>query len=131
VHRIVGTSQVCNRRSDITGLLAFSGRHFAQVVEGAAADVDLLVDRIARDPRHHAMKILQRLEGVRSRSFGTWAMHLLDSMSHAEEIEVLFDESTATAKHAVQLLEAITAEARWRNADDMLPVPQPTPEPVG
>src|SRR5690606_34825257 len=105
VHRIVGTSQLRNRRRSLTGLLAYSGRHFAQVVEGSAAEVDELLGTISRDPRHQQMTVLQRLEGV-PRRFGNWSMHLVDSVARADEIEHLFSAtgSAATAA-AIALLD--------------------------
>jgi hypothetical protein len=121
VHRIVGSSQVRNRRRQVTGLLAYSGRHFAQVVEGSADDVDGLLSSISNDPRHQEMKILQRLERA-ERRFGNWSMHLVDSVARADEIERLFDTPSSTgATDAMQLLDAITADVQWHHADDLAP----------
>lgn len=120
VHRIVGSSQVRNRRRQVTGLLAYSGQHFAQVVEGSAAEVNELLDSISGDPRHQQMKVLQRLEGV-PRRFGNWSMHLIDSVACSDEIEKLFNtpDETVPASTAAQLLDAIAADAQWQHADDV------------
>jgi hypothetical protein len=121
VRRIIGSSQLRNRRRGVTGLLAYSGRHFAQLVEGSAAEVDGLLDSISGDPRHQQMKVLQRLESV-PRRFGDWSMHLVDSVARADEIEKLFDapDSAGTAD-AAQLLDAISADVQWQRADDLAP----------
>lgn len=116
VHRIVGTSQVRNRRRRVTGLLAYTGRHFAQVVEGSAAEIDGLLGSISGDARHQEMTVLQRQEGV-TRRFGNWSMHLVDSVARADEIERLF--AGAGAASAASLLDAIAADARWHRADDL------------
>ncbi|MBL0730021.1 BLUF domain-containing protein [Piscinibacter sp. HJYY11] len=122
VHRIVGSSQVRNRRRQVTGLLAYSGQHFAQVVEGSAAEVDGLLDSISGDPRHQQMKVLQRLEGV-PRRFGNWSMHLVDSVARSDEIEKLFNtpDDSVPAATAAQLLDAIAADVHWHHADDLAP----------
>ncbi len=122
VRRIVGSSQLRNRRRQLTGLLAYSGRHFAQVVEGSATEVDELLRSIAADSRHTEMKVLQRLEGV-PRQFENWSMHLLDSMSRADQIEGLFETEAGPFPKgaAVELLLAIAADAEYQRSDDMMP----------
>lgn len=120
VHRIVGSSQVRNRRRQVTGVLAYSGRHFAQVVEGSAAEVDGLLHSISGDARHQQMKVLQRLEGV-SRRFGNWSMHLVDSVARAEEIERLFAHDGDGETAASALLDAIAADVGWNHGDDLAP----------
>ena len=52
IRRILGPARMRNRRLDVTGMLAYSGRHFAQVLEGAMPAVEQLVATVARDPRH-------------------------------------------------------------------------------
>lgn len=120
VHRIVGSSQVRNRRRQVTGLLAYSGRHFAQVVEGSAGEVEGLLNHIAADPRHFEMKVLQRLDAVQRR-FGGWSMHLLDCVSRGDEIERLFATAGNEPIEAARLLDTIAADAAWQRADDMAP----------
>jgi len=41
-----------NRSEDITGLLLFDGTRFIQALEGDAAAVQAVMNRIAKDPRH-------------------------------------------------------------------------------
>ncbi|WOB07574.1 BLUF domain-containing protein [Piscinibacter gummiphilus] len=121
VHRIVGSSQVRNRRRQVTGLLAYSGRHFVQVVEGSAAEVDGLLNSLVEDPRHEGMRVLQRLDGV-PRRFGHWAMHLVDSAARADEIERLFSAPQPPDEaDARNLLDALTADVSWQRADDLAP----------
>lgn len=52
VKYIVFKSQRNNRQKDVTGVLAHSGRHFAQVLEGTADNLTALADKIGRDKRH-------------------------------------------------------------------------------
>ena len=41
-----------NGRNGITGFLVFDGQKFLQLVEGEQENLDALMERLARDPRH-------------------------------------------------------------------------------
>lgn len=62
-----------NARDGITGLLAVSGGDFIQVVEGPADRVRALMARIAGDPRHADIVVLDE-QRVSGRLFSDWAM---------------------------------------------------------
>ena len=70
---ILAASQRNNRRDGITGALTYSDGVFFQVVEGSPHDLDRLLRRLAQDPRHGEIKIVQRFP-VSGRLFGEWAM---------------------------------------------------------
>ena len=57
----------------VTGVLCFSGEIFLQVLEGGRAPVNALYNRIAKDPRHRDVLLLN-YEEVDERSFAGWAM---------------------------------------------------------
>ena len=61
VQVILGASQIWNRRRDITGMLARSDGHFAQVVEGRREAIDALLDEpvTRRKLAHWAMGLAQ------------------------------------------------------------------------
>ncbi len=71
--RILGTSQVNNRRDGITGLLYFDGKRFLQAIEGEDPMLSLTLERIRADPRHRAVVILSD-RTIDAREFGAWAM---------------------------------------------------------
>lgn len=73
-------SLVHNSRQDITGLLCYGNGHFVQVLEGGAAEVEKLFDRIARDRRHHQVHVLSRGVGP-VRRFADWRMAFAKSSS--------------------------------------------------
>lgn len=73
VATIVARARRRNARSGITGGLIFTGRYFAQVLEGPADAVGALLDDMAHDPRHERMRILYR-KPIASRFFFDWAM---------------------------------------------------------
>lgn len=64
VAQIVSQARARNSERGITGLLVFDGLNFCQHLEGPARDVIRLIDRIAQDPRHTAVRVIY--EGVRA-----------------------------------------------------------------
>ncbi len=77
-----------NGRLDVTGCLLYSGRYFAQVLEGSDAVVSALARRIALDPRHKCLVIL--METLRSeREFGDWSMGYLHDLGLEDRLEAL------------------------------------------
>ena len=76
IRAILDVSRRRNHLLDVTGCLACTGRHFAQVIEGRAESVDELVGRIAADPRHAGMRcVLDR--AVSTRQYPMWSMAYL------------------------------------------------------
>ena len=104
--RILGRSRMSNRRLDITGMLAHSGRHFAQVLEGPTADVDALVEKVAADPRHIDFKVIFR-KPIEHRAYGEWEMGYIEGFGASEHIEALIDmpafDAAAAERFAVKL----------------------------
>lgn len=64
-----------NAALNVTGVLAFDGTHFVQVLEGPAATVDWLFARIGDDVRHTHIELLAREPA--ERFFATWSMALI------------------------------------------------------
>ena len=85
---ILGAAQVNNRRLDITGMLAQSDGHFAQVLEGRAPAVAALMERIRVDPRHVALRVLLQ-EPIMTRQFARWTMGLIRRDDMSEPMRVL------------------------------------------
>ena len=57
---ILATSQRNNARDDLTGALLIHDGRFLQVLEGAAQDLDRLMTRLAGDPRHDEVVVIER-----------------------------------------------------------------------
>ena len=57
----------------LTGVLIFSGRHFAQFLEGPDAGLELMKASILRDRRHTSVSTLQS-ESAEARRYGRWAL---------------------------------------------------------
>lgn len=73
VDDIVSTARHVNPGLSITGMLLWSDRRFAQLIEGPPASLDLLYTRLLADPRHHDLRLLSRWT-VPERLFPDWSM---------------------------------------------------------
>ncbi|MGE0440218.1 MAG: BLUF domain-containing protein [Gemmatimonadales bacterium] len=62
-----------NQLHGVTGLLGHNDGTFLQLVEGPAAQVRLLLDRIRQDPRHEDVSVLVE-RAVPHRYFPDWSM---------------------------------------------------------
>ncbi len=62
-----------NEELGLTGLLAFNGLNFMQILEGSRDSVNCCIRLIDTDPRHDGMVIFDRRE-TRQRQFPDWKM---------------------------------------------------------
>lgn len=58
---ILGQSERNNRRHGLTSALMRHEGRFLQLIEGRRVDVDRLIDRLRRDPRHENLRTLSDL----------------------------------------------------------------------
>lgn len=73
IRTILASARTKNRAANVSGALTFNESCFAQVLEGAVADVAPIFERIRRDPRHCDVRILAQSQAPR-RLFPTWSM---------------------------------------------------------
>ncbi len=59
IAQILGIAERNNRRDQITSCVMFHRGQILQIIEGARADLDRLLRRLAVDPRHVDLRILQ------------------------------------------------------------------------
>lgn len=71
IPRIVALCRARNVRDDITGVLAFTGHDFAQLIEGPRNAMDHLWSRIRADGRHRDIAVLFD-EAAEGRWCGDW-----------------------------------------------------------
>lgn len=83
LRKIVLTAGANNRALGITGGLMFNRDYFGQVLEGDRSSVSELFCRIAKDPRHRSIVILEA-SVVDRRIFGHWSMGLAEKTETAE-----------------------------------------------
>jgi DNA-binding response OmpR family regulator len=76
--RMCARFAAANARLGVTGVLAYAGERFLEVVEGPEAAVEVLMRRIEADPRHARMQVVLD-EPAGSRWFDEWTMGVLRS----------------------------------------------------
>lgn len=73
VDEIVSLASKKNVLISVTGGLVFTGKYFAQILEGENDNLDLLMTSISRDKRHEILKIFDRRD-ISFRSFPSWGL---------------------------------------------------------
>ena len=71
--RLFSAARSANNQRQITGALLLLGDCFVQTLEGDEEQVQALLARIAADPRHDSLEVLET-GLVDSRVFGRWSM---------------------------------------------------------
>ena len=72
VAEILGASERNNRRDEISSAMMFYEGEAAQMAEGARGDLDRLLTRLSKDPRHRNIRILED-RPVMQRRMRDWA----------------------------------------------------------
>ena len=78
LEQILERSRVNNAANNVTGALIYVEGVFLQILEGEKAVLAALMERIARDPRHHSVKVFFEAEAG-ERTFGSWRMAFVDA----------------------------------------------------
>lgn len=78
-----------NRKQAITGGLMFNRDYFGQVIEGDRGTVSALFCKIANDPRHCSVVIVEA-SAVDRRLFEQWSMGLAEKTETADKINSSF-----------------------------------------
>ena len=105
---LLGEAQHNNARDGLTGALAVHDGRFLQVVEGPSGMVESLERRLARDPRHREIVVLDR-SPVETRAFESWTMASARiTPALAPELSLLMaEEKPSPARVVGLLLEAV------------------------
>jgi len=106
-----------NARAGITGALLATGKHFSQVIEGPPAAVRQLMDSIARDARHRAVRTLYECQ-ARQRRFGTWAMMLVEDAGLDDLVEELWWAQRVDPARATRLMQHLLYRLGWEPGGD-------------
>ena len=89
LRKIIVSAGSNNRKGGITGGLMFNRDYFGQVLEGDRALVSDLFCRIAKDPRHRSVVIVEA-SSIEKRRFDRWAMGLAEKNETAERLNSKF-----------------------------------------
>ncbi len=108
-----------NEQLSITGLLLYREGNFLQVLEGPTSSIDVVLDRIERDPRHHGMILLSHTK-IEQRQFSDWRMafRAMSKKGAAEKGYSAFveadyaDEESEPAQLAYRLLRRFKQDMR-------------------
>lgn len=73
---ILDTAIEFNAKNDITGFLLHDGTYFVQYLEGPKLNIDALLNKISKDPRHACFTVLE-YGSTKQRVCPTWEMKLL------------------------------------------------------
>jgi hypothetical protein len=92
LREILATARTKNVEHGVTGYLIFDKRWFIQVLEGDRALVHGTYERIARDPRHGGVTLLDT-KPIRGRSFQSWSMG--GAMRNLDQQEVFLSHGIA------------------------------------
>jgi len=107
-----------NKRLGVTGMLLYHDASFLQVIEGEAAVLQTLFERIGGDQRHSSVVTLLRRQ-VEEPHFGDWSMgfvsqkHLTTSMPGYSDYLRLRGEPKRSADAAARML-ACFRDGRFR-----------------
>ncbi len=94
VAEIVDAARSHNEKMGITGALAATQDHFAQLLEGPSAALDELMEKIERDPRHTEITVL-RVDAIWRRRLAGWSMAYAGTSSYvARQVEPLIGASS-------------------------------------
>ena len=116
IEDILSASRKGNPPLGITGLLCHSGDIFMQVLEGGRDAVSALYNRIAQDPRHRDVIVLQ-YEEITERRFAGWTMGPVNLNRVNPSILLKYSERPVLDPYAVSgkvsmaLLEELIATA--------------------
>ena len=103
VQVIPGAAQMRNRRLDVTGTLAQTDSHFAQVLESRSNAVQRTLARVAKDQRHSDVRVLLE-EPITHRQSERWAMGWAYKEEIADELRGLHEATLRDDDRARALL---------------------------
>jgi len=101
---ILNQAKPNNAAIDVTGSLFYNGGWFLQVLEGPAATLTALYERISKDPRHKNLRLLYN-EPAEFRTFTRWSMNMTN----------LDDRQSDKYEELVEIIEAAKAGRRIRS----------------
>lgn len=73
-----------NVKHDICGVLYFADEYFFQCLEGDQDTIEMLLDKLFKDPRHHQIKLYQHTE-IKHRHFSQWSMKYVKRSSQIQQ----------------------------------------------
>jgi len=100
IGRIVEGARSRNLFNDVSGMLVFTGDYFAQLLEGPAEAVDLIMGSIRADPRHHWLS--EHVQPITNRSFGAWSLGYEGQSTYVDRLVRSLFAAPARSLHEAQ-----------------------------
>ncbi len=113
VRDIHSTSQRNNERLGLTGVLLFTGNHFAQLLEGPPEAMRQVMWCISQDTRHTCMRTLFT-KPLQAHSMAGWSMRLLESRETDRMVSELVEAAQPPIGTATELLSLMRQLATQR-----------------
>ena len=120
LHRLLDKARQHNQANGLTGALLDHGGRFLQVLEGPAEAVEAAFRRVAADPRHHRIVLVERA-AVQSRQFSHWAMRHVAAAHAGDRMVTQFLDELTLCPDATRARQAVALLQRLSDA----PVPLP------
>lgn len=123
MQRILDSARTNNNRLHLSGMLVFDSRHFLQVLEGPRAQLSVIFGRIASDPRHRRIELMEVIP-VHMRRFAQWSMGFAAADAANAELFLRYGSSPRfepydmSAAGALGLLEAMSVSSTATAAAD-------------
>jgi len=89
-----------NEAANVSGMLLYHDGSFLQYLEGQEADVEAVFDRIAKDPRHHGIFVLDK-GTIADRALPSWSMGYEPLKSEHSDRLGAFDFNKAALEKAL------------------------------
>lgn len=106
---LFGQSTIAHRRHQLYGVLAFTGTHFFQVIEGLPEDIATLLSLVQADRRNRELRVLCDAP-VGSRRFSQWTTVCVASSQLAKGIATAHAEGPGCAA-AAALVDSLVQDA--------------------
>lgn len=108
VEQILASARRQNLQRGVTGILLFSGGHFAQLLEGSSRALHDTMSAIDADPRHEAVTRLIEEPATRRR-FGDWSMAFFEAPGADDLIQQLLAGQHIPPERARRVMDKMLA----------------------
>ncbi|EZQ06715.1 BLUF domain-containing protein [Acinetobacter sp. Ver3] len=97
VREILTEARHFNFEHQISGALYYADGHYFQCLEGDQATLDILLQKLHKDNRHHQIRLFQR-KNIEKKQFQEWSMKFVGRQSPVKQalIDMGFSQFTPT-----------------------------------
>jgi Sensors of blue-light using FAD len=107
VKEIFAGARLRNAARGITGAMVFDGERFCEFIEGDETEVKHLIEQIAADPRHAAVRVIHAASSAGGRLMQRWSSGYCD----ASALEPIAGSAGLRGERALEAFIALLANA--------------------